>query len=92
MAEEISSRMRCCDSQMLQLASAQRGEGDRVAVYTCETCGRIDSLGVASGPGWVGARARRFLELREEAFSHAGLEAGPAIAVLDSATLEVIFG
>ncbi len=92
MAEEISSRMRCCDSQMLQLASAERGEGDRVAVYICEPCRRIDSLGVASSSGWVGARARRFIELRTEAFDRAGLEAGPAVAVLDCATLEVIFG
>jgi hypothetical protein len=93
MAEDTSSRMHCCDSQMLQLASAERREGgDRVTVYRCATCGRVDSLGVASSPWWVGARARSFVELREEAFDRAGLEASPAVAVLDCATLEVIFG
>jgi hypothetical protein len=84
--------MRCCDSQMLHLASAERSHGDRVTVYRCETCGHIDSLGVASSPWWVGARARSFVELRKEAFDRAGLEAGPAIAVLDRANLQVSFG
>lgn len=70
----------------------ERSHGDRVTVYRCETCGRIDALGVASSPWWVGARARSFVELREEAFHRAGLEAGPAIAVIDCANLKVIFG
>ena len=93
MAEETSSRTHCCNTQMLELATAERREGgDRVTVYRCETCGRIDSLGVACTPWWVGARARSFVELRAEAFQQAGLEAGPAAAILADANLEVIFG
>ena len=76
MAEQTSSRTQCCNTQMLELAKAQRREGgDRVTVYRCETCGRIDSVGIACSPGWVSARARSFAALREEAFHRAGLEA-----------------
>jgi len=88
---ETSDPTRCCNSQMLQVASAERPHGDRVTVMACEACGRIDSLGFASSPWWVGARARSFAELRKEAFQSAGLEASPATAVLDQATLRVIF-
>jgi hypothetical protein len=77
---------------MDELARCERAHGDRVTVYRCVTCGRVDSLGQASSPWWVGARARSFLELREEAFQRAGLKAGPAIALFDLATQHVIFG
>ena len=75
---------------MQPLASAERS-GDTVTVYQCEACGRTDAFGLASSPWWVGARARIFLELREEAFNRAGLEASPAFAFLDSANCQVIF-
>ena len=83
--------MICCSSEMVPVASADRGPTNRVTVYRCETCARIDSRGQASGPGWVGARARFFLELREEAFQRAGLVAGPAMAALDLSNYEVVF-
>ena len=93
MADDTSSRMHCCNTHMLELTMAERREGgDRVTVYRCETCGRIDSLGIACTPWWVGARARSFVDLRAEAFHRAGLEACPAAAVLNCANLGVIFG
>jgi hypothetical protein len=81
-----------CVAKMQELAWAERSHGDRVTVYKCKVCGRIDSLGEASSPWWVGARARSFLELREEAFRRAGREASPAIALFELATQQVIFG
>lgn len=90
-ADEESDRMTCCGSEMDPLASAERGPPNRVTVYRCENCARIDSRGQASGPGWVGARARFFLELREEAFQRAGLVAGPATAGLDLENHHVLF-
>jgi hypothetical protein len=75
-ADETSSRTHCCNTQMLELARAEHREGgDRVTVYRCETCGRIDSVGIACTPHWVAARARSFAALRDEAFRRAGLEA-----------------
>ena len=81
----------CCGEPMRELARAERAHGDKVIVYRCKRCGQIDSVGRASSPHWVGARARSFLELLEEAFQRAGLEAGPAVAVLDPATCQVHF-
>jgi hypothetical protein len=86
------SQAMSCDAEMDELARAEHSYGDGVIVYRCDTCGRIDSLGEASSPWWVGARARSFLELREQAFQRAGLEASPAVAVLDLANQQVIFG
>jgi hypothetical protein len=88
--------MTCCGAPMRQLAGAQRavhgGGFHRVAVYRCDACGRIDSLGQSCDPGWVSAKARMFCDLRTEAFQRAGLLADPAIAVFDAARRQVRFG
>jgi len=92
MADEGPQLMSCCGAEMDEAAHAERSHGDQVTVYRCGICGRVDSLGKASSPWWVGAKARSFLELREEAFQRAGLQARPAVAILDLANQQVIFG
>ncbi len=49
---------------------------------------------VATISGALGAtiRSTAFLELRQEAFQRAGLEAGLAVAVFEFANQQVIFG
>lgn len=76
----------------VQLARTEHDHGDRVIVYACTPSARTDAFGHASSLWWVGARARSFIELREQAFQHAGLEASPAVALFDRATQQVIFG
>jgi hypothetical protein len=46
---------------------ARVGSGDHVVVYRCLDCHRVTTLGYATRPGRVGARARQFLRLRAEA-------------------------
>jgi hypothetical protein len=57
---------------------ARMGSRDHVVVYRCLGCQRVRTLGYATGPGWVGARARQFLRLRAEALQLAGVKVSPA--------------
>jgi hypothetical protein len=66
----------CCCALMSELT--RMGSCDQVVVYRCVVCQRVTTLGYATGPGWVGARARQFLRLRVEALQLAGLRVSPA--------------
>jgi len=95
MTSDASYEMTCCDQNMAELANAERttesGWFQRVRIYGCSVCGCFKSRGESSDPGWVGAKAQLFLDLRCEAYQQAGLEADPAIAVFDSARRLVLF-
>jgi hypothetical protein len=82
--------MSCCGCEMHKRGSAE-SDGNSVIVYECKACGHVDSQGLSSSRGWVGARARWFLALRETAFQNAGLKPTPAFAILDLDNMEVIF-
>jgi len=81
---------------MQELATADKATGagrfQRVTVYRCDMCNRVDSRGESCDPFWVSAKNRLFLDLRREAYQQAGLEADPAIAVFDSRRKLVSFG
>lgn len=66
----------CCSALMSELARV--GSADQVVVYRCLVCQRVTTLGYATGPGWVGARARQFLELRAVALQIARVKVSPA--------------
>ncbi len=97
MSDPAAAEMSCCNRQMRQLSNADRpghkdGLVQRVAVYQCETCGRVDARGDSCDPYWVSAKGRMFLELRREAFERGGLAAPPpAVAIFDSERSQVIF-
>jgi hypothetical protein len=77
LSEHAVPGMTCCNQQLRELSSATRpghkeGRVQRVVVYQCEVCDRVDARGESCDGGWVFAKAELFLQLRREAFERAG--------------------